>query len=248
MPFNWIDIAAIVLFLICWIGYTMFAKRKAKTTNCLARVLHQHRVHWMYELMTHDIRVSEASLLANLERNIAFFASTSMLIIAGTLTLFAQIDKLEVVIASLPFAIDAPHLAIQLKLAALSFIFVLAFFHFTWSMRQYGFLNVMIGAAPIDLEGTNDNLKKYARQMAVVQDQAAHAYNYGLRAYYFSLAVLCWMFHPLLFMLATLVVVYTLYIREFKSKSVRAITAGQELLWQERRQKENAANVVKVGQ
>ena len=248
MPFNWIDIAAIILFLICWIGYTMFAKRKAKTTNCLARVLHQHRIHWMYELMTHDIRVSEASLLANLERNIAFFASTSMLIIAGTLTLFAQIEKLEVVIASLPFAIDATHLAIQLKLAALSFIFVLAFFHFTWSMRQYGFLNVMIGAAPIDLEGTNDNLKKYARQMAVVQDQAAHAYNYGLRAYYFSLAVLCWLFHPVLFMLATLVVVYTLYIREFKSKSVRAITAGQELLWQERRQKENAANVVKVGQ
>jgi len=237
MPFSWLDIGAIIVFLMCWSGYTMFARRKAKTTNCIARCLHQHRIHWMYELMTRDIRVTEAALLANLERNIAFFASTSLLVIAGILTLFAQIEKLESVIASLPYADVSTHLGIQLKLAVVTFIFVLAFFHFTWSMRQYGFLNVMVGAAPIDIEGTNENLKRYAKQMAVVQDQAAHSYNYGLRSYYFSLAVLCWFFHPIVFIFSSLVVVYTLYRREFMSKAVRAITVGQELLWQERETK-----------
>ena len=237
MPFSWFDISAIAIFVICWAGYTIFARKKAKTTNCIARSLHQHRIHWMYELMTREMRVTEAALLANLERNIAFFASTSLLVIAGILTLFAQIEKLEEVIASLPFADASNHLAIQLKLALLTYIFVVAFFHFTWSMRQYGFLNVMIGAAPIDLAGKNPNLQKYAKQMAVVQDQAAHSYNYGLRSYYFSLAVLCWFFHPLLFAIASLIVVYTLYIREFKSKAVRAITEGQDLLWTEREQK-----------
>lgn len=239
MPFGWLDIVAVIIFLTCWSGYTLFAKRKAKTTNCIARCLHQHRIHWMYELMTHDIRVSEASLLANLERNIAFFASASMLVIAGILTLFAQLDKLEQVIASLPYADVSTHLGIQMKLAVLAFIFVMAFFQFTWSMRQYGFLNVMIGAAPIDLEGKNENLKKYARHMAVVQDQAAHAYNYGLRSYYFALAVICWFFHPLMFIFTSLFVVFTLYNREFKSKAVKAITVGQEILWQERESKYN---------
>lgn len=239
MPFSWFDITAIAIFVLCWAGYTMFARRQAKTTNCIARCLHQHRIHWMYELMTRDVRVGEAALLANLERNIAFFASTSLLVIAGILTLFAQIEKLEEVIASLPFADRSNHLAIQLKLALLAFIFVVAFFHFTWSMRQYGFLNVMIGAAPIDLKGTNPNLKQYAKQMAVVQDQAAHSYNYGLRSYYFSLAAICWFFHPLLFALASLVVVYTLYIREFKSKAVRAITVAQDLLWVEREHRQS---------
>ncbi|NMP32498.1 DUF599 domain-containing protein [Thalassotalea sp. M1531] len=237
MPFSWLDIIAIAVFLACWSGYTMFARKKAKTTNCIARCLHQHRIHWMYELITRDIRVTEAALLANLERNIAFFASTSLLVIAGILTLFAQIEKLESVISSLPYADMSTHLGIQLKLAVVTFIFVLAFFHFTWSMRQYGFLNVMVGAAPIDLEGKNENLKQYARQMAVVQDQAAHSYNYGLRSYYFSLAVLCWFFHPIVFIVSSILVVYTLYRREFMSKAVRAITVGQDLLWQERNAK-----------
>ena len=97
-------------------------------------------------------------------------------------------------------------------------------------MRQYGFVNVMIGACPFDDSGTNQNLKQYAEQMAVVQDQAAHSYNYGLRSYYFSIAALCWLFHPLIFMLASLFVVYTLYNREFSSKAVRAIALGQEVL------------------
>ena len=97
-------------------------------------------------------------------------------------------------------------------------------------MRQYGFLNVMIGAAPIDVSGTNKNLLAYAKQMAIVQDQAAHSYNYGLRSYYFSIAAMCWFYHPALFIFASLFVVYTLFIREFRSRAVKAITAGQEYL------------------
>ncbi|MBO9490802.1 DUF599 domain-containing protein [Endozoicomonas sp. G2_1] len=237
MPFSVLDIIVLLLFLFCWIGYTYFARKKAKTTDCIARSLHQHRIHWMYEIITRDIRVGEAALLANLERNIAFFASSSLLVIAGILTLFAQVEKLEEIIASIPMAEPPHHVAIQLKLSLLAFIFVLAFFNFTWSMRQYGFLNVMIGAAPIDESGLNKNLHDYAKQMAIVQDQAAHAYNYGLRAYYFSLAVLCWFYHPALFVLASVFVVYTLYIREFKSKAVRAITTGQHFLNIERKQR-----------
>ena len=230
MSFSVLDVVSFVCFFFCWVGYTTFARRKAKTTNCIARSLHQHRIHWMNELMTREIRVGEAALLANLERNITFFASTTMLVLAGVLTLFAQVERLEAVIATIPYAATPVHLLIQVKLALLTFIFVMAFFQFTWSMRQYGFLNVMVGAAPFDPSGCNENLKNYAKQMAIVQDQAAHTYNYGLRAYYFSMAVMCWFFHPVLFICASLFVVYTLYRREFKSKAVMAITAGMQAL------------------
>lgn len=234
MSMTLLNIVAIASFFTCWIGYTEFARKKAKTTNCIARCLHQHRIHWMYEVITRDIKVGEAALLANLERNIAFFASSTLLVLAGVLTLFAQVEKLERVIHSIPFAAYPDHTLIQLKLGLLAFIFVMAFFQFTWSMRQYGFLNVMVGASPTDKSGQNENLLAYAKQMAIVQDQAAHSYNYGLRSYYFSMAAICWFFHPLLLMLASLLVVYTLYIREFRSKAVRAITAGQEILKTER--------------
>lgn len=233
MLFSLLDFLALCCFVFCWSGYTYFARKKAKTTDCIARSLHQHRIHWMKELMNRDIRVGDAALLANLERNIAFFASTTLIIIAGVLALFAQIERLKLIIASLPFALNANHFTIQIKLSLLAFIFVLAFFQFTWSMRQYGFVNVMIGAAPIDLTAHKKHLQKYAVEMAVVQDQAAHSYNYGLRSYYFSLAAICWFFHPVLFILASMFVSYTLYRREFKSKAVRAMTRAKEYLKQE---------------
>jgi uncharacterized membrane protein len=230
MPFTLLDILAFLCFVTCWTGYTWFARVKAKNTNCIARCLHQHRIHWMNELMTRDIRVGEAALLANLERNIAFFASTTLLVLAGVLTLFAQVERLEAVISSIPYADFPNHAAIQLKLGVLAFIFVMSFFQFTWSMRQYGFLNVMIGAAPYDEKGTDENLRAYAKEMAIVQDQAAHSYNYGLRSYYFSIAAMCWFFHPILFIIASLFVVYTLFDREFRSRAVKAITSAQEYL------------------
>jgi uncharacterized membrane protein len=237
MPFSYLDISALALFFLTWYGYTWFARRKAKTTDCIARSMHQHRIHWMYEIITRDIRVGDAALLANLERNIAFFASSTLLIIAGILALFAKVDSLESVIESLPFAGAPDHFLIQIKLSLLAFIFVLSFFQFTWSMRQYGFLNVMIGSAPIDLTGKNKKLYSYATQMAIVQDQAAHAYNYGLRSYYFALAALCWFFHPALLILMSLWVVYTLYNREFNSKAVKAVTAAQLILIDERQRR-----------
>ena len=230
MSYTLLNIIALLVFVACWMGYTIFARKKAKTTNCIARSLHQHRIYWMYGLMTHDLKVGDAALLANLERNIAFFASSTLLVLAGVLALFAQVEKLEQVIQSIPFTEPSNYSVIQIKLGLLAFIFVLSFFQFTWSMRQYGFLNVMIGAAPIDKAATNKNLLAYAKQMAVVQDQAAHSYNYGLRSYYFSISAICWFFHPVLFITASMFVVYTLYMREFNSKALQAITAGQEIL------------------
>jgi len=234
MPLSIIDVISLFTFILSWSGYSWFARKKAKSTDCLARSLHQHRIHWMHEAITKEMRVGEASLLSNLERNITFFASSTLLILAGLLTLFAKIETLDMVISSMPYADHTSPLMIQLKLSLLTFIFVLSFFQFTWSMRQYGFVNVMMGAAPIDVSGQNENLKSYAKQMATVQDQAAHAYNYGLRSYYFALAAMCWFFHPVLLILMSIWVVYTLYTREFNSKAVKAITAAQRLLKIER--------------
>jgi uncharacterized membrane protein len=230
MPISSLDGVALIIFVSSWFGYTWFARKKAKNTDCIARSLHQHRIHWMVETLTREIRVGEAALLANLERNIAFFASSTLLILAGIFTLYAKVDTLESVINSIPYADHVEHLVIQFKLGLLAFIFVMSFFQFTWSMRQYGFVNVMIGAAPYVEKSPNANLLAYAKQMAIVQDQAAHSYNYGLRSYYFAVAAICWFFHPLLLIVMSIWVVYTLYTREFNSKTVMAITAGKELL------------------
>ncbi|OUS32172.1 hypothetical protein A9Q98_01835 [Thalassotalea sp. 42_200_T64] len=226
MSLAFVDFFSLAIFFGCWIGYTQFARIKAKNTACLSRCLHQHRILWMRQILDNDVRVSHAALLSNLERHVSFFASTTLLIIAGVLTLFTQVDNVNEVLSSIPIATERNHVAIQIKLSLLGMIFIMAFFQFTWSMRQYGFLNIMIGAAPVDLHTKNARLLDYAKQMGVVQDQAGHAYNYGLRSYYFSLAALSWFFHPLLFIISSLAVVYVLFTREFKSRALQAIKQG----------------------
>ena len=128
MVLSTLDFTAFGIFIICWIGYTNFSRVRARNTPCLSMCLHQHRIQWMRQLLTHDIRVSDAALLANLERNIAFFASTTLLVLAGIIALFSQVSELHRIIASFSFAAEPNDLAIQLKLCLLALIFVWAFF------------------------------------------------------------------------------------------------------------------------
>lgn len=226
MGLSFLDYFALFVFATSWFGYTRFSKVKAKTTACIARCLQQHRIIWMRQIFDSEIRVSHASLLANLERNVAFFASTTMLVLAGVLALFAHVDSIQEILHNVAETANGDKVAIQIKLSLLVLIFVLAFFQFTWSMRQYGFVNIMIGAAPVAPNTKELNLLSYAKQMAVTQDQAAHAYNYGLRSYYFSLSALTWIFDPSMFIASSLLVVFILYRREFHSKALKAMHQG----------------------
>jgi uncharacterized membrane protein len=52
---------------------------------------------------------------------------------------------------------------------------------------------------------------------AQVANRAARHFNTGLRAYYFGLAALAWIVHPVALMLASLLVLRELHRREFRS-------------------------------
>lgn len=215
----------IAWFFICWVGYTLYARKAALTKRCLASELHNYREYWMQRVMLRDVRVADSTLIANLERNVSFLASTSILILAGLLTVFTVSDQLSELISQIPLAHPATLLSIQLKVGLLVVIFVYAFFTFTWSMRQYGFCSVILGGAPMPDEGnvTDKERVKYAFYAARVIDLAGLSYNHGLRAYYFALSVLPWFVSPYLFILSSSFVVAVLYRREFKSRSLRAL-------------------------
>ena len=102
-------------------------------------------------------------------------------------------------------------------------IFVFAFFKFTWSLRQFNYLLVLIGAAPLfDRIAAGDGAAA-ARRAARMSDLAVNHFNVGIRAYYFGLAALAWFIHPLLFMAASAWVVLVLWRREFRSNTLAAL-------------------------
>ncbi len=222
---NWINILCLIWFFASWVGYSYFAKSMAKHSKSLSSVLHVHRVNWMRSLLQREMRVSDASLIANLERHVTFFASTTILILAGLLTVIPNIAVLHKLLTGLPLLEQVTEAELQLRILLLVVVFVYAFFTFTWSMRQYGFCSILLGSAPLpdDKNETAITRENYARYAAKVIDQAGHSYNYGLRAYYFSMSILAWFFHSWLFMGAVSLVVAILYRREFHSKPLEAM-------------------------
>ncbi|MNJ72010.1 hypothetical protein D3C77_686180 [compost metagenome] len=59
--------------------------------------------------------------------------------------------------------------------------------------------------------------KAFAQRAARVISMAANQFNFGLRSYYFGMAMLSWFISPWLFMLMSAGVVLVLYRREFHS-------------------------------
>lgn len=223
-----VDLYALVCFVCCWFGYTFYAAWQADKRPCLRMALHQRRREWMNMMLHRDNRITDASLIANIERNVSFFASSTLLIIAGTLTALGNAEALHQAAFDIPWVVDATARQLTIKLVFLAGIMVYAFFKFTWALRQYGFVCIMIGACPSaksvaagdDCDGI---VSAHIEESANVLTRAAHAFNLGLRSYYFALAFLGWFCHPYLLIVASLWVVGVLYRREFKSRVLAAI-------------------------
>ncbi len=229
----WVNLLALVWFLICINGYSRYARIKSKTTPCLVNVLHLYRIDWMRQLLRRDVRVADMAAIANLERSVAFFASSTLILLAGLLTVFGASEQAVNLLSELPMVIETSRMEWELKLLVLTGLFIFAFFKFTWSLRQYGFASVLIGSAPVyataaiavECEAQGE---AFVQRTAQMQTMAANNFNMGLRSYYFSLALLGWVINPWVLVLMSTGVVYVLFQREFRSATLRTLMVGLE--------------------
>ncbi len=230
MQANITDWLAVGWFLFAWGGYALTANYLAKGNPCLASVLHLYREDWVRRLLKREQRIADTSIIANLERNVSFFASTSILVLAGLLTLMSAPAGGMLVISELPFAEITSRQLWEVKVLFLIVIFVYAFFTFTWSLRLYNFASVLLGSAPLvddELKGGEAEMEAFAIKLARVLSMAAAHFNYGLRAYYFAIAALAWVISAWLFMAASALVVGILYNREFHSRVLKEMMSSE---------------------
>ncbi len=217
------DIVSLVWFVGLWVGYTLYADRLSHRPHSLRQVMHAHRYEWMRRMLERESRIVDASILNNLLQGVSFFASTTLLILLGMVTILGATDRVILLVRELPFTSKMTLVQWELKLLVLIIIFVHAFFKFTWAMRQFNYCSILVGSAPPPGdESVHDN---YARRAALVSTQAAKDYNQGLRAYYFALAALGWFMSPWMFVSATTVVVAVLYWREYYSATLKMLAS-----------------------
>lgn len=211
------DILAPLCLVAAWIGYALHADRTRRST--LMSRMKAYRLAWMRQMAGRDNRIIDTQITSLLVQNISFFASSAILLIGGLVAVLGAREQAMAILLDIPLAAATPAGLWEAKVLLLVVIFVYAFFKFTWALRQFNYVAILIGATPPPSEALTPATARHVERTASVATRAADHFNKAMRAYYFGLAALSWFIHPLLLVAATLWVLVVNWRREFRSHS-----------------------------
>ena len=212
-----IDLLALAIFLVFWIGFTLVADRSALSKRAVGQVMNGYRRQWMLQMTRRDNRIGDIQIARNQMNGAAFFASAAIFAAGGVFALLGSTDQAMNLVHSLPFAKTVTPLSWTVKLLGLVMILAHAFFKFAWAFRLYNYSSVLIGATPEELAAAEIE----AERAAAINNLAAEHFTRGLRALFFALAYIGWFVHPTIWIASSTLVVLVLYRREFRSRSLK---------------------------
>ncbi len=219
-PIDWI---ALAVFFVGWMTYGYYSDHTARGSRGLRGATHRHRLNWGRQMVQRENRIVDSSLVGNLVQSVSFYASTTTYIIAGLIAVAGAIDRVMALSAELPFGHAVAREVVEVKVIMLAAIFIFAYFKFTWSLRQFNYLSILIGAAPPP--GSPDSeLEQTAQKFAQLNTLAGDDFNRGIRAYYFGFAAGTWFVSPYHFITFTVVILAVLWRREFHSAALRVLS------------------------
>lgn len=219
------DIFAGAVFLVGWFGYSMFADNLALGRRPMTVVMNDYRLRWFERMLERDNRMPDVNIALGLERTCMMFASTTVLLLAGSLAMLGQVGAVYNLIDALEYTRTPTQGLLELQIIALTIVFVHAFFKFIWAIRLFNNLLVLLGAAPQAKDCDLAVKSEYPQAMARFCSRAFYNMNTGTRAYTFGLALLPWLLHPYLLIVSTVVVVWVSYRRDFRSVSLGVLEA-----------------------
>ena len=146
LTYSHLDLAAILIFMLCWFRYAWFAQRQSSNRSSLLTVMNPMRERWFEQTLQRENRIVDSSLLANLLHSATFFSSTTVLALGGLPALFGAVEKSADLFENLPFAQRSSQQLLEAKGVLLILLFVYALVKFTWSVRQFNFVTILIGS------------------------------------------------------------------------------------------------------
>lgn len=227
--FTFLDLLALGVFILNWGGYHLYYEFGPHAKNSLNALMNEARFEWMRRMLERENRMVDASIMNGLQSGTAFFASTSLLALGGTLSALGAADRALDIFAALPhpFNVATTRTAYELKVLGLAGIFTYAFFKMAWSYRIYNYVAMLIGAAlPLgqqDNQAAHHSMERAARMNVI----AGRHFNRGMRAFFFALAYLGWFAGPLVFLGTTASVMVVVFRRQFSSEARDAALWGR---------------------
>jgi len=215
------NIIALGWLVLCWGGFSYYAT--LKEDDSLAGQIQFFRVRWGKQLLHRvNSRFTDVGILNHHQQIGLFFASTSMLIIAGLITLLGAEEDVLSYLKKIPAGATS-HQYWYLKVQTLLVIFIFTFFKYTWAIRHWNYSAILVGAAKEDPAKAIKSDKELSEQFSYIGKIAARHFTQGLRGYYYGLATMAWFINYWVFILATTWITIVLYRREFHSKILHAL-------------------------
>jgi uncharacterized membrane protein len=203
------DVYSFVASAVLMLAYHMFLGYKLKRdpaytihgVNALARSA------WVESVMkSSDKDILAVQTLRNAIMGPTFLASTAALLIIGTLTLSGQTDKLEETWHVLNlYGAKHPELW-QTKVILLLLDFLVAFFSFIMAIRLFIHVGFMINV-PLSMNRRPISPEHVAMHL----NRAGSYHSIGMRAYYFAVPLLFWLFGPHFMLVATGILIAVMY-------------------------------------
>lgn len=219
--------------LVCYFAYNIIVPQVEKLRPSLSVIMNMQRRRWVANAALRESPF-DAILSGNIMSSVSFLASTAVLLILAIFAVFGQVPALMGALDSLSLDRVYTTLDVQLHLVVILTMFVLAFFAFTLSLRQFNHFCIMLGAIDHSAPTSEEEIDAITRMNAL----GAKNFNSGIRAYYFSVATVAWFVSEWLPIVASLITILILAHREFFSSSHR--TAASAAVIAARRQKEKA--------
>ncbi len=217
-----VDWLALAIFFACWAGYAWYSEHSQRGAAGLIGTTQRYRLRWAYQLLARDVRVMDSTLIGNLVTSVSFYANTTIYIIAGLVAALGASDKLVSFTADLPFGGAGNRELLEIKLMLVLSAFVFSYFKFTWSLRQFNLLSILVGAAPQGHAG-EPGIDSYAQRLGGANNLAGDDFNRGIRAYYFGLAASGWLLTPWALALLAITVLVVLFRRDYRSPALHIL-------------------------
>jgi uncharacterized membrane protein len=218
-----IDLIALGGFVGAWLLYAFLVEWTPAGRAGLSAYMDRYREVWMQRMLHREARMVDMQIMTALQNGTAFFASTSLIAIGGSLSLLRSTGELLTVMGSLPFAIPTTREQWEAKTIGLVVIFAYAFFKFAWSYRLYNYVAILLGAMPHAGEKETPEAEAHIRRTTQMFQSAGRHFNRGQRGFFLALGYLGWFAGPYILMITTAAVVAVLWRRQFASQARKAV-------------------------
>lgn len=213
--FTVLDVAALGLFAVSWVGYGLIAELKAHIPLGLTLALEARRWHWLKPMPGRAVKIFDADLVVAFMRGVTIVALATTVLLLILFIVFA--DNFHILEEGRRMTPAARELkaAVEIRLALPILTLLYSYYRLAGAMREYtSYLKVLAGAKDLSKVGI-EAAYQWVDHTDLTSDEGSRHFNAGLRAFFFGIAAAAWPAGPVVFILAILIVLGMLYWFEF---------------------------------